>query len=143
MCVITLVEFRGITAPGGPVFSGPGIPPFLRVSGTITGCPPQSAGSLPTVSIATSCTGEVHGVSVTAAGTWVHEFPNPEHCACDSLSSVTVTCDNDPTCTRIFTSVKLQCDERITPPECCDEVTLVRDTDPLPCIPAGGGPVSV
>src|SRR5436189_143199 len=49
MCVITLIEFRGITGLGGTPFPGPGIPPFLRVRGTITGCPPPPAGGTVTV----------------------------------------------------------------------------------------------
>ena len=120
MCVITLTEFPGITAGGGP-FTGPGIPPYIRVSGTITGCPPPQPGFRPTVSIITSCSGVVRGISVNAFDVFTYDVPNLEGCTCGSLRTITITCDNDPndpTCNQTFTPVLLVCGKDEPPPEC-------------------------
>ncbi len=138
MCVINVVEFRGITGPGGSGFTG-SVPPYLRVRGNITGCPPATTGGQPTVSVVTGC-GGAQRVIVDATGNWECEFRNQENCPCGSQRNVTVTCDGDPACTKTF-SRAIECGKDGA---CCDEVTLSIDTAmPLPCIPAGGGSVSV
>ena len=95
MCVITLTEFHGITGLLGAYFVGAGIPPYIRVSGTMSGCPPQQPGWQPTVSVAVTCCGVISGVSVDGAGRWSVDLPNNERCACSdpTLRTITVTCD--------------------------------------------------
>jgi hypothetical protein len=117
MCSIALTEFRGVTGPGGGPFTGPGSPPYIRVSGTITGCAPPQPGWRPTVSIGTTCGPVEHGISVSAAGTFTFDIENREHCLCGTNRSVTITCDADPTCFQTFTIV-LTCGKDEIPPIC-------------------------
>jgi hypothetical protein len=138
MCTITLIEFRGVDVGGSP-FNGPGVPPFIRVSGSIVGCPPPRQGWLPTVSISMSCSGVVHGLSVNGTNQFSHDFENQEHCPCDADRSVTITCDNDPACTQTFNAVGLQCGKS-EPPACPPGSPLgaaIVINEALTCNPAG------
>jgi hypothetical protein len=112
MCKITLTDFRGVADLMGGVFNGPGTPPYIQISGTITGCPPVSGVSIATVSVKTSCS-PITGAGVNADGTFSCIVSNTEHCPCDGKTSpiITVTCDgnpNDPTC-HITVALPLKC----------------------------------
>ncbi len=136
---ITITSVKGV---GGTST----IPSTIEVTGTIDDCE--------ALTLTVSCSlnrvfDNIIGTLVpgTTIRNWAMSVPNDRGCPCGSTITVKATCMTglgrgyadsiypNPTGTPII----LDCDT----PECCDEVVLTRLTNPLPCIPEGGGSVQV
>jgi hypothetical protein len=134
---VAITEFVGVTglAPASPAFVGPGIPPFIRISGTATGC-------VGTIKVESSCTGAMAHVQPTApSGLWSVVMRNAENCACGDPKLVQVTCESDGSV--VPQTEILQCGRAPAKGGCCDLVDIDFVTSPIPCLPPMGGAVTV
>ena len=109
-------------------------PTHIRVEGTVTGCE--------VLHVLTSCNSNVILVPIPTGGgnQWSIDVPNDKGCGCGTLVKVTAYCGlGEPSDQKVSTPLILICD----PPDCCDEVTIAIDTQPIPCFPNGGGPIPI
>src|ERR1041385_1426025 len=107
-------------------------PTHVHVEGTATGCE--------IVYVTVSCSNDpVAPINVPSGATepWSVTYNNTNGCRCGDLVTASASCTlGFPAGDTQTVTLALDCD-----PPCCDEVTVDIDTDPLPCLPVGGGTV--
>ena len=122
---VTITKISGIG--GNP-------PTGIQVEGTASGCEK--------VYVTVSCsTDPVVPIDIPTGGNhpWSVTYKNSMGCSCGDLVTASASCTlGFPAGDTKTVTLPLNCD-----PPCCDEVTIAIDTRLLPCIPEGGGSVSV
>lgn len=104
-------------------------PTHIEVEGIVTDCDQ--------VYVTVSCTDEpVSFIATPTGGPWSITYKNDHGCGCGELVTASASCLPSMVEATSLT-LPITCDP--PPPECCDRVTIAIDTQPLPCIPAGGG----
>jgi hypothetical protein len=122
------IKINKITGIGGNP------PTHITVEGTVTDCD-RVYGTV-------ICSDEgVKFYDTPTGGRWSLSFRNDRGCACGEPVEASASCLSNMAEATNRTE-KLIC-EPPPPPECCDKVAITVDTKPLPCIPTGGGTISV
>ncbi|MCM3872024.1 MAG: PKD domain-containing protein [Pyrinomonadaceae bacterium] len=108
-------------------------PTHITVDGTVTNCDE--------VYVKVTCTDEeVKLIKTPKGGPWSATFSNDRGCGCGESASASAACSRNMA-GAVKETMLIACDP--PPPVCCDRLSISIDTNPLPCIPTGGGTVSI